>query len=47
MGRGTAEWCQDTEAGGWQGRVVYAVDGGVATVLVEAWVSARHLQPAG
>ncbi len=41
-----AEWRQDTD-GGWQGRVVYAVDDGAATVLVEAWVPARHLQPAG
>lgn len=41
-----AEWRQDTEAGGWQGRVVYAVDEGGSTVLVEAWVDARHLQPA-
>jgi hypothetical protein len=32
---------------GWQGRVVYAVDDGRATVMVEAWVHARHLQPAG
>jgi hypothetical protein len=42
-----AEWRQDREAGGWQGRVVYAVDDGAATVMVEAWVHARHLQPAG
>jgi len=42
-----AEWRQDTAAGGWQGRVVYAVDEGAATVLVEAWVHARHLQPVG
>ena len=42
-----AEWRQDTNGGGgWQGRVVYAVDDGMATVLVEAWVHARHLQPA-
>ena len=41
-----AEWRQDTDAGGWQGRVVYAVSDGPATVLVEAWVHARHLQPA-
>jgi len=46
LGR-VAEWRQDTEAGGWQGRVVYAVDDGAATVIVEAWVAARHLQPAG
>jgi len=42
-----AEWRQDTVGGGWQGRVVYAVDDGAATVIVEAWVAARHLQPAG
>ncbi len=42
-----AEWRHDRAAGGWQGRVVYAVDDGAATVLVEAWVPARHLQPAG
>ena len=41
-----AEWRQDTAAGGWQGRVVYAVDEGGATVMIEAWVHARHLQPA-
>ena len=40
-----AEWRQDTDAGGWQGRVVYAVDDGGGAVLVEAWVHARHLQP--
>ncbi len=32
-----AEWRQDRAGGGWQGRVVYAVDDGAATVLVEAW----------
>jgi len=42
-----AEWRQDRAAGGWQGRVVYAVNDGAATVIVEAWVPARHLQPAG
>jgi len=42
-----AEWRQDRESGGRQGRVVYAVDDGAATVLVEAWVPARHLQTAG
>jgi len=42
-----AEWRQDTDGGGWQGRVVYAVDDGAATVIVEACVHARHLQPAG
>ena len=42
-----AEWRQDREAGGWQGRVVYAVDDGRTTVLVEAWVPAVHLEPAG
>jgi len=41
------EWRPDREAGGWQGRVVYAVDDGAATVIVEAWLPARHLQPAG
>jgi len=46
LGR-AAEWHQDTDAGGWQGRVVYAVVEGAATVLVEAWVHAAHLQPAG
>ena len=39
-----AEWRQDTDTGGgWQGRVVYAVDDGMATVMVEAWLPARHL----
>lgn len=38
-----AEW--RLSAGGWQGRVVYAVDDGGATVLLEAWLPARHLQP--
>lgn len=33
--------------GGWFGRVVYAVDDGGRVVLVEAWVPAEHLQPAG
>ncbi len=42
-----AEWRQDRQDGGWQGRVVYAVDDADGTVLVEAWVAARHLQPAG
>jgi len=42
-----AEWRQDTDAGGWQGRVAYVVVEGAATVLVEAWVHAAHLQPAG
>jgi len=42
-----AEWRQDRAGGGWQGRVVYAVDDGAATVIIEAWVPARHLQPAG
>ena len=41
-----AEWRQNNDAGGWHGRVVYAVDDGAATVMVEAWVSARYLQPA-
>ena len=42
-----AEWRQAPEAGGWQGRVVYAVDDGRTTVLVEAWLPAGHLDPAG
>ena len=49
-----AEWSRrdgaDQEgraAGGWFGRVVYAVDDGGRVVLVEAWVPAEHLQPAG
>ncbi len=42
-----AEWRQDRAGGGWQGRVVYAVDDGAATVIIEAWVPAHHLQPAG
>ena len=41
-----AEWRQDREAGGWQGRVVYAVDDGAGTIMVEAWVHASYLQPA-
>ncbi len=41
------EWRRDRQDGGWQGRVVYAVDNADGTVLVEAWVAARHLQPAG
>jgi len=44
--RGAAEWRQDTSAEGWQVRVVYAVDEDGATVMIEAWVPARHLQPA-
>jgi hypothetical protein len=41
-----AEWRRDGD-GDWQGRVVYAVDVGAGvTVMVEAWVSSRHLQPA-
>ena len=42
-----AEWRQDTAADGWQGRVVQAVDNGPVTVMVEACVHARHLEPAG
>ncbi len=42
-----AEWRQDTDAGGWRGPVLYAVDDGAATVIIEAWVPAGHLQPAG
>ena len=38
------EWRQDTGAGSWQGRVVYAVDDGTATVMIEAGASSRHLQ---
>lgn len=41
-----AEWRRDSGDGPWQGRVVYAVDDGDGVVLVEAWVHARHLQPA-
>ena len=33
-------------AGGWFGRVVYAVDDGGRVVLVETWVPAAHLEPA-
>ena len=40
------EWRRETDEGGWQGRVVYAVADGAATVIVEAWVQARYLQPA-
>lgn len=40
-----AEWRQDRAAGGWHGRVVYAIEDGASTVLVEAWVHARHLEP--
>jgi len=32
-----AEWRQDRQAGGWQGRVVYAVDDGAATVNRPPW----------
>ena len=42
-----AEWRQNRDTGGWEGRVVYAVDDGLATVTVEAWVAAGHLEPAG
>ncbi len=42
-----AEWRQDRQVGGSQAGVLYAVNDGAATVLVEAWVPARHLQPAG
>ena len=41
-----AEWRQDSDAGGWQGRVVYAVDEHGRVVLVERWVPAEHLTPA-
>ena len=41
-------WGRDPAgAGRWFGRVVYAVEDGVRTVLVEAWVPAEHLEPAG
>jgi hypothetical protein len=39
-----AEWAQ--RDGGWFGRVVYAVDDDGRVVLVEAWVAAKHLEPA-
>lgn len=50
-----AEWSRPARAGqegsaggGWFGRVVYADDDdGGRVVLVEAWVPAEHLQPAG
>lgn len=41
-----AEWRQDGSIGGWLGRVIYAVDEGDATVIIEAWVTADHLHPA-
>lgn len=41
-----AEWRYDPAAGGWLGRVVYAVDEDAGTVLVETWVGAQHLRPA-
>lgn len=41
-----AEWRQDPRSGSWHGRVVYALDDDGATVMVEAWVPASHLQPA-
>ena len=41
-----AEWRQEGASGRWQGRVVYAVDDDGATVMVEAWVPAAHLEPA-
>ncbi len=41
-----AEWRADA-AGQWSGRVVYAVDDDGRVVLVEAWVPAEHLRPAG
>jgi len=49
-----AEWSRRDGAGqegraggGWFGRVVYAVNDGGCLVLIEAWVPAEHLQPAG
>lgn len=43
-----AQWRRDGQAGFWQGRVVYAVDDDTGqAVLVEAWVPAEHLHPAG
>jgi len=43
------EWSPGPAAAGWLGRVVYVVDGDNAgrAVLVEAWVAAEHLTPAG
>lgn len=35
------------EAGHWEALVVYAVDRAGRTVLVQAWVPAEHLTPAG
>jgi len=32
---------------GWRGRVVYIVDDGGQAVLVEAWIDAAYLSPAG
>lgn len=33
------------EASGWAGQVAYAVREGDDSVLIQAWVPARHLQP--
>ena len=40
------EWRRDVPPGDWLARVVYAVDEAGSPVLVEAWLSARHLTPA-
>jgi hypothetical protein len=40
------EWRQEPGIGRWSGRVVYVVDDGGRSVLVEAWVDADHLGPA-
>jgi len=51
--RESAEWArrdddgQQRGAGGWYGRVVYAVVDDRRVVLIEAWVPAEHLHPAG
>lgn len=31
----------------WLARVVYAIDDGQQTILIEAWVAAEHLEPVG
>jgi hypothetical protein len=40
------EWRKVT-ASVWQGRVVYAVDDGRQTILIEEWLSGVCLEPAG
>jgi len=42
-----AEWRQDTTLVAGRADLVYAVDDGPATVMVEAWVLVEHLQLAG